>query len=370
MSWSYRLDSGDPRNAYFYSALISCFLSLTVVITYLLFPRLQGKLFMKIITTISLCDCIANASELLGQPGNDDLCATQAVLQQFFYPASWLWTVILTYLLYSLVAHGKISLAEWKMHLIVWGICIAITVLPLTTSTYGRHANDDNWCWIQVSSHRRGGFPAVVVWDYLTFDCVIYGCFFLMALWSILIFYKLSIQQIVPTETVTSALRTLILYPLVFFVCWFPNTTVLTSGLDAPLGSPRMVLIYCLSTWHGGLTAIIYFSNSSQSRSLWAQFLSKHCCCLSYFVGATAATEEKPSLSVRWTVPGASPGVANPPSDPPIISPAEDFESDDAYYGRSTVNPILPTNSLMSSTRPDSIIALSDLNGSMYRRWY
>jgi hypothetical protein len=367
MSWSYQLDSNNPRNVYFYSALLSCFLSLTVVITYLLFPRLQGKLFMKIITTISLCDCIANSSELLGQPGNDDLCVTQAVLQQFFYPASWLWTVILTYLLYSLVAHGKISLSEWKMHLIVWGICTVITVLPLTTSTYGRHANDDNWCWIQVSSHRRGGFPAVIIWDYLTFDGVIYGSFFLMALWSILIFYKLSIQQIVPTEAVMTALRTLVLYPLVFFICWFPNSTVLTAGLDASMGSARMVFIYCLSTWHGGLTAIIFFANSSQSRSLWTQFLITNCFCAHLFL--TSTTDEKPSISVRWTAVGAATASSNQTVTSRI---REDFESDDTYYGRSTVNPMAGygISSMTSGTRPDSIIALSDISGSMYRRWY
>jgi hypothetical protein len=112
------------------------------------------------------------------------------------------------------------------MHLIFWSISIASTLLPLTTSTYGTDADDDNWCWIQPSSNSKGGRTAAVIWDYLTFDCIIFGSFFLMALWSTLIFHKLRIQQIVPTKTVITALRTLLLYPIVFFIAWFPNAIV------------------------------------------------------------------------------------------------------------------------------------------------
>ncbi len=108
----------NPHNAFVFSALFSCFLSFLVIITYLIFPRLKSKLFMKIITCISLSDCFANASELNGLPHTRAFCVMQGIVMQFFYSASWIWTAILTYLLYSLVANGKISLPEWKMHAI------------------------------------------------------------------------------------------------------------------------------------------------------------------------------------------------------------------------------------------------------------
>jgi hypothetical protein len=71
----------------------------------------------------------------------------QGIAQQF-YPASSMWTVMLTYSLYSLVIYGKIVMTEWQMHLIVWGILTLIIVLPFSTSTYGTEADDNFFCWI------------------------------------------------------------------------------------------------------------------------------------------------------------------------------------------------------------------------------
>jgi hypothetical protein len=285
---------------------------------------------MRIITWISVCDLIANASQLNGVPADEGWCTLQAVVDQFFYPASWLWTVILTYLLYSLVAHGKISLAEWKMHLIVWGICTAITVLPLTTSTYGIQTDDDGWCWIQVSSHRSGGKLAMMIWSLITFDIVIYGCFFVMLTFIALIVYKLQIQHIIPNRTVYSALRALMQYPAIFFVCWFPNALF-------PQNAPTawQIAIYCLSTWQGGLTAIAFFMNSRESRMLWGNVFSQYWCCCRRSIDLD---------TVLLTV---------------IDVENEDFESDDAYYGRSTTTG--------SEFRPDSIVTLTQLSNPSIR---
>jgi hypothetical protein len=195
-SWTYSYDGSDPRDAYFYSAVFSCFLSLLVCITFVLFRRLQNKPFMKIITLISFCDCIANASILNGVPNDRGWCVLQALVGQFFFPASWIWTTILTYLLYSLVVHGKISMPEWQMHAITWGICILITVLPLTTSTYGRNTDDDDWCFIQSSSRpHTGGEQSVNIWAILTVYCIIFVTFALMTIWGLIIIFKLKFNQ-------------------------------------------------------------------------------------------------------------------------------------------------------------------------------
>ena len=280
-SWTY--GPGDPRDAYLVSGVFSCTLAFLVVVTYLLFPRLQGKLFMRVITLISLCDLIANASVLGGVSNQRDLCVLQAVVQQFFYPASWIWTAILTYLLYSLVMYGKISMLEWHMHAITWGFCTMFTVLPLTTSTYGSQANDDSWCWIQPRSlsHTDSAMMSTI-WDYLTFDAIIFGSFFLMTLWGTVIYYKLRIQQIPTTKTVQSALRALLLYPIVLFVTWFPNAIVLTADQETAENSTRMLIINCLSIWQGGLTAMVFFTNSGESRAHWKNLFSvclSACCC-------------------------------------------------------------------------------------------
>ncbi len=306
----------DPHYAFVLSALFSCFLSLLVVITYLIFPQLKSKVFMKIITLISLCDCIANASELNGIPNTREFCVIQGVVMQFFYPASWIWTVILTYLLYSLVIDGKISMPEWKMHAIAWGLSTLITVLPLTTSTYGKQDGDNYWCFIQPSK-RVPGTAATEFWQYLMFDALIFVCFLLMLSWGILIYYKLGVQEITASKIVLNAVRTLFIYPWILFFTWFPNVLLFTLYPSYPQDSDAWLVVQSLSIWQGGLTAMVFFYNSRESRMLWYGLLTK---CCGRKVDSTL-TERMTSDRITGTT-----------------TEDMDFESDDAYYGRTDDN--------------------------------
>jgi hypothetical protein len=321
-SWSY--SPSDPKDAFIIVSIISCSLSLLVIITFLIFHRLRNKLFMKIITLISVCDFIANICQIDGVPSHRDLCILQGLIQQFFYPASWLWTVILTYLLYSLVAHGKISLAEWKMHLIVWGICTAITVLPLTTSTYGTEDNDDYFCWIRPSSNSHGDRLNAAIWSYLLFDLILVTCFGLMILWGCLIFYKLSVQLIPKTDTMESALRTLLRYPIALFITWFPNLFYMTVFPNSKADQTAWIAIYCLSTMQGGITALLFFMSSRESRFLWWTLFTRICvtCC---------GCRERPNKNDLESSLLSETDLGSVLED-------EDFESDDVYYGRISHN--------------------------------
>ena len=359
MGWTY--GPYDVRDAYLVSSLLSCILSFCVLITYILFPRLQGKLFMKIITLISLCDFIANATVFNGEPSNHDMCVLQGLLQQFFYPASWVWTVMIAYLLYSLVTKGKITIQEWQMHAICWTIPTLCAVLPLTTETYGHHANDDDWCWIQPSSVRSSSKELSQMWQYLTFDCVIFASFIVMTYFGVVIFYRLQVQHLQTSKTVQSALNALLLYPIILFITWFPNAIVLAADREDSMASPQMVVINSLSIWQGGLTAIIFFINSRESRAHWINVLEVFrtfcCCCLikrnkqdgDNIESRESSFAEPANLSEIMRASAVSDfvrrirNVDNRGSN--IHGPIqEDFEPDDAYYGRDTT--------MTTSTRP------------------
>jgi hypothetical protein len=225
---------------------------------------------------------------------------------------------------------------EWQMHAITWGICILITVLPLTTSTYGTHANDDDWCWLQPSSRSNvGGETMFLIWLYLTFDCIIFGTFLLMLVWCFLIVRKLKSQQISPTKTIQTSLRTLFQYPLILLICYFPNAIFLVAGLNGPQKSTRMIVMYCFSTWQGGLTAIAFFINSRESRQCWWHlfrrcFLPCHlsCCC------RTVEAEEPDEYDTTHIAVAYSHHNNNNSNSQLQEEIEEDFESDDAYYGR------------------------------------
>jgi hypothetical protein len=276
---------------------------------------------MRIITLISLCDCIANASVLNGVPSDPDWCVLQAFAQQCFFAGSWLWTAILTYLLYSMVLYGKISLLEWQMHLIVWTLCITASVVPLATShSYDITQNpDDDWCWIQLST--RANTHSAFIWPVFISNCFVFGTFLLMLFWGTCILYKAKIQQLPMKNSVKTALRFLFRYPLILVVTWFPGSILLTVKPHTPQGASSLIAIYCLATWQGGLTAIAFFSSSRESRKCWYQLFVRFFRCLSCCYKNVSDLESDLLASIRSSYQSEEGGE-------------QDFESDDTYYGR------------------------------------
>jgi hypothetical protein len=275
---------------------------------------------MKIITLISLCDCIANASVLNGVPSDPDWCVLQAFAQQCFYAASWLWTAILTYLLYSMVLYGKISLLEWQMHLIVWTLCITASVVPLATShSYDITQNpDDDWCWVQLGT--RANTHSSFIWSVIISSCFIFGTFLLMSFWGSCILYKAKIQQLPMKKSVKTALRFLFRYPLILVVTWFPSCILLSVKPHTPQGSSILIALYCLSVWQGGFTAIAFFISSRESRKCWFQLFVRCFRCLSCCYN-DSDLESDLLASIRSSYQSEEEGE-------------QDFESDDTYYGR------------------------------------
>ena len=276
MTW----DGGHPKRAEFFCALVSCTSSAGVLLTFCCFPKLWNKLFMQIILYISLCDFIANATVFSGTPSDNELCFFQGLLQQFFYPASWLWTTLLTYLLYSLVIDGKISLKKWHMHLICWGLPLLGAVLPLTTDTYRSLPEDDDFCEINPrDAHNSTSRQVNTFWQILTFEIPILLCSALMVLWGVLMYRKMHPAEkdgatAAPNPAVVTALRAMIAYPLILMVCWLPNALQINiAGSDGDADTTPLVVINSLSIMQGLFTSTAFFYNSREARNSWYALL-------------------------------------------------------------------------------------------------
>jgi hypothetical protein len=263
-------ESAAPKDICTFSALFSCTLSMWVMITCVIFPRIRTKMFMRVIFYISLSCFIGNATVFSKAPSNYYLCYFQGLLQQFFYPASWLWTTILTYLLYSLVILKKIDLEWWKMHAIGWGIPILITFVPLSTDSYGIEPDDDDWCWLHPQHNNIRGRAMNQFWHLATFTALIFGCFAAMLFFGFLIYWDIYVRKEQHSKHVLSALNILMYYPLSLFITWFPNA-IMDAFDDANLSQsgPVMIFINSLSLWHGGFIAIIFFVKSREVRHHW-----------------------------------------------------------------------------------------------------
>jgi hypothetical protein len=304
-----------PKAFEFYVTLISCTLTFGVILSFLVFPKMWSKIFMRIILYAAISVFIANATVFSNSPDDYYLCAFQGVFQQFFYPASWIWTTILSYLLYCLVMYGKIEMEELKIHLFGWGIPLLTTTLPLTTSKYSRDADDDGFCWLNSRGDIYNRWT--LFWQGITFAGVAFTCTLLMAYWGARMYYKIRIQKSECSPAVVNAMNTLFIYPFLIVFCWLPEAmqNVLYPGYSAH--SHVIIGVTSLAISQGGFSAIAFFVNSKETRTNWLNlFITLFPFCagvISPVVQVTEATPDRPTLAYA----------------------GEDFEEDDVYTGKS-----------------------------------
>ncbi len=109
------------------------------------------------------------------------------------------------------------------VHCICWGVPLLVTLLLLTTNTYGKTNNNAPWCFIG----NRSGSPSwgILVWAL---------CSFFVWLWLILIVNLCLIISIVTrlrsidnaNQITNWQVVKLCLYPIVAIICWTPATVM------------------------------------------------------------------------------------------------------------------------------------------------
>jgi len=114
-----------------------------------------------IIVCISIGDlltCISNFSGILIPPTHKtkSLCEVQSFFSTTAVLTSFLWTLMLTVYLYTVIVRERIDLAKriiipWS-HMFCWSIPIAINVIALTTGNLGNDGDETSagWCWIRI----------------------------------------------------------------------------------------------------------------------------------------------------------------------------------------------------------------------------
>jgi hypothetical protein len=308
---------GDhPKHAEFVIAIFSCILTFGVILSFCIFPKMWNKIFMRIIFYAAVSVFIANATFFSQTPTDRDLCFFQGFFQQLFYPASWIWTTILAYLIYSLVLHGKIEMEELMMHAYGWGIPILATLLPLTTSTYRRDQDDDGICWLQPTQSRFSEWN--LFWQVLTFTVIGCTCCFIMAYFGCVMFYKIRIQKVQCSPSVVNAMNTLFIYPIIIVFCWLPVALQAAIYPGYAANSNIIVGVTSLSILQGGLSALAFFVNSKETRNNWLNLFAK---LFPFCAGFLLAKKPKEAEAV------SRPTISYATED------EEDFADDEEYTG-------------------------------------
>ena len=121
-----------------------------VVATYCWFKDLR-KFAFKLVFFLACSDVANSLANMIGNPDEGTgACMFQALVDSFFALSSILWTTMIAYCLYSTVIQRRpvdeTRRKEKKMYLFCWGFPMVVTLLPLTTSSYGQTGG---WCWIK-----------------------------------------------------------------------------------------------------------------------------------------------------------------------------------------------------------------------------
>ena len=89
-------------------SLLSIISSLSVVLSFLLFPTMRKRVFMHIIFYLSLSDLFVSIASSWGYPGQGTtLCTLQSFCLSIFVKGEALWNFVLCYQLHAVVMTGN-----------------------------------------------------------------------------------------------------------------------------------------------------------------------------------------------------------------------------------------------------------------------
>lgn len=274
------------------ASIISVVLSGLVALTLTLFQNLRKKLYMQIIALISLSDLIGNiAYTTTFRPENGNWwCSAQGFFNLYFYPASWMWTTVLMYFLYSLAVSGRMAIREATLHLFCWGLPLLVSLLYLTTNTYGRSSSTESYEVCIIS----GNPLSSEIWHLTTY----YGLWVICIGYMIGMYWRIRylksadlIEYIPPFNFAMEALQ---LYPLAMVLCWFPHfLATLFAYFGKFDGFGKFYFASdIIKISHGTITALIFFYKSKEARNRWKICLAMYACCYNPLVAGSSKEVE------------------------------------------------------------------------------
>lgn len=255
---------------------ISCFSSAMVILTYFMFADMRKKMFMKFIFYISFSDFMMNVTDLFGFPrGGSDLCWIQGTVQIYFALASFFWTTMLSFTLFSIISWGTVYLKMWKMHIFCWLFPLILTLAPLYSCVYTAPKIDTQWCLLVA----KDGYPpsTAVLWSYLSFFGWMMLSIVLMSLWGLLAYTRMKQQDTEMSEAVKKCYDKVWLYPIAMTICWFMNfacTDIIDEGNNTTLLS-GLSMMFGIS--YGLFTSLIFVMKSDEARKRWWNYLFPDC---------------------------------------------------------------------------------------------
>lgn len=342
------LNAGELEFIYSMFAIFAALCSSSILVTVVMFPDMMKQLFTKIIMYILFCTMVANIMAAFGFPDGDTrMCTTQAILVNLFFKASWFWTTCLSHEIYSLFIYEKHGLTLIQMHAICWSLAIFFTMIPLTTSSFGRSDDlfTEGWCFLRTKTSFQE-----ILWSFVTFYSPLTICIILMIYFSIRIHLKYKDFNLqIDDSPMKTVVDSMFLYPICLIVTWGPilvvsilaNFEILEQNADFA-STYDIVTIFATQT--GSFITIIFFWKSAEARYRWYTWLYGifgycycWCCCCDTRVGdkSQGRLTSQTNVESALTDPLLS---SNSNTEEPFILRTENLRSDQSnlHFFRTT----------------------------------
>lgn len=316
-------------------AVLSIIGSLFMIITYLIFPRFHTLKYMEIIFYVSLNDLIASIGVAIGYVNSGSIaCWIQGITTNYNYLSSILWTVVLSYDLFSIIKSSKPIRDHRICHIICWGFPLLTTLLPLSTNTIATPKQSSDWCFIG----NRYDSPAwgILVWEILSFYLWVWLSIIFIIYLYIRMFMMLSNKNLIYSASISKPFWNLSFFPLVLIFTWgFTSIVDIHAALypDASYLGQRVISIIGTSfaASQGFLNFIIFVLRNKTVRLEWMYFFtslfSKN---RTSFLSRETFLEDEFSA---YRLPISSEGIESSSLTTPLI-----FGDHDSFDNESAVN--------------------------------
>lgn len=163
-------------------------------------------------------------------------------------------------------------------HVVCWLFPVVLTLLPLSTNTYGQ-ADDGFWCF--VAERQNSPVWGVVLFDILSFFFWIWLCVLITVVLFVAILIRInSLSSSFSSMAVSKSVYLLVFYPIILVVCWVPPTVVVVQDLllhESQYSAVLHAFALASPASQGFLLSLVFFCNNSFARREWWMCLCRCC---------------------------------------------------------------------------------------------
>ena len=153
------------RSIFLFSAVLSVFGSLLILITYNAYKNIQSpaRHIIACLSLANLITVIANSYGIFTKPNEygEITCILQSFTGGGAAMSSYLWTMVLAIYLYVGLVKDNSEILEKLLHpwfhLLCWLLPLGINIVALSMNKLGNGSDriSSGWCWIKISSNEE-----------------------------------------------------------------------------------------------------------------------------------------------------------------------------------------------------------------------